>query len=299
MNKKLVSFISSCVLSMVPLLSHAESSQANNSACVAKKVAVCGGFLEGISVSPTGGVWLLDVTGKRILNIENGICSEKGKTEGPNGSKFLPDGTLVIADHGGLLSFNTKTLKLTTMVDSFEGKPLTGLNDISIDSNNGIYFTAPGSSSLHQADGRVFYLAPGSKEPQLLSDKIAFPNGLAVTKDESTVLVAEFAAKRIVSIPSATVKGGFKLTNVYARTEGGVGPDGILMDDKNQLYVANLATGEVLVYANGKLVHTITLPKEAGALATNLAITKDKIYITEAQKGEVWSVPYPLEQCAG
>ena len=292
--KKIILAISVGLLSMTSSVVSAE-----NNSCIAKKVSVCGGFLEGINVSPTGETWLLDVTGKRILTIENGICTEKGKTKGPNGSKFLSDGTLVIADHGGLLTFDTQTLKLTTLVDTFEGEPLTGLNDISIDSHDGIYFTAPGSSSLLKADGRVFYLAPGSKEPQLLTDKIAFPNGLAVTKDESAVLIAEFAAKRIVSIPSATVKGGFKLTNVYARTEGGVGPDGILMDDKNQLYVANLATGEVFVYANGKLVHTITLPKEAGSLVTNVAITKDKVLITEAQKGEVWSVPYHLEQCAG
>ncbi|GAC03744.1 SMP-30/gluconolactonase/LRE family protein [Paraglaciecola chathamensis] len=265
--------------------------------CNAKKVAVCGGFLEGISVSPTGEVWLLDVTGKRILTIENGICIEQGKAKGPNGSKFLPDGTLIIADHGGLLAFNTKTSKLTTLIDTFEAKPLTGLNDLSIDSHGGIYFTVPGSSSLLQAEGRIFYLAPGSKEPKLLSDTIAFPNGIAVSKDESTVLVAEFAAKRIISIPSATVIGGFKLTNVYARTEGGVGPDGILFDDNSRLYAANLATGEVFVYSNGKLVHTINLPKEAGTLVTNLAITKDEILITEAEKGEVWSVPYPLEQC--
>jgi sugar lactone lactonase YvrE len=197
-----------------------------------------------------------------------------------------------------LLEYNPETQQFSVLVDSFNGQPLQGLNDLTIDSQGGIYFTVMGPSSIQKPIGRVFYLAPNSQQPQLLASDLAFPNGLALSPDEKTIAVAEFAAKRILSLPSATAKGGMPLAYVLAYTEGGVGPDGLLYDQNSQLYAANLGTGEVLVYApSGKLLGALELPEAAGDLVTNLAITKDKIYVTESGKNEVWSIDYPAIDC--
>jgi len=263
-------------------------------ACRVEKFATCGGFLEGMTVAPDGGLWALDVTGDRILNISTrGECVERGKTGGlPNGAKFHKDGRLFIAGSKGLLTFDTRTAATAVVVDSFDGKPLTGLNDLVFDANGGVYFTVPGGSSLARPNGRVFYLPPAATKPQLLSDAIAFPNGIAITADGRNVLVAEFAAKRILALPAPTAQGSFALTYVYAYTVGGVGADGMTVDSQGRLFAAIFGASEVSVFANdGRPLGSIRLPPGAGPMVTNLVVSGDKaLYISEAEKGEIWRV---------
>ena len=40
--------------------------------CQFERVATCGGFLEGLSVDAAGVLWVMDVTGDRILSISDG-----------------------------------------------------------------------------------------------------------------------------------------------------------------------------------------------------------------------------------
>lgn len=260
--------------------------------CRAEKVASCGGFLEGITAAPDGTLWALDLTGDRIVSIEGGQCKTRGKTGGmPNGAKFHSDGRLFIAGRQGILVFDTRTEALSVLLDTFEGKPLNGINDLSFDKAGGLYFTVPGGSGLLNPNGRVFYLPAGATAAQLLTDKIAFPNGIAVSPDGRTVLVAEFAAKRVLSLPAATVKGGISLAFVYANTRGGVGPDGIVFDEKGRLFTANLGTGEALVFeADGRPLGSVQVPQGGGRFVTNLIVQKPYLYLTEAEKGEIWRV---------
>jgi len=259
--------------------------------CIAVKVASCGGFLEGAEHGPDGTLWLVDVTGDRLLSIAGGKCIEKAKTGGhPNGAKFTPDGKILIADWTGLLEFDMKSGKLSPLNLTYDGKALTGLNDLAFDRQGGLYFTAPGRSSALQPDGRIFY-RPVAGSVQLVGDRFAYPNGLAVSADGETLLVADFANKRILSIPAVGAKGPIKLAYVFANTEGGVGPDGMRMDDQGRLFAANLGAKEILVFdAHAHLLGRIGLPKEARSLVTNLSIYRGVLYVTEAEKGEVWKV---------
>jgi gluconolactonase len=263
-------------------------------ACRAEKFASCGGFLEGATVDPVGGLWVMDLSGDRILSIgDDGQCVAKGKTGGqPNGAKFHTDGRLFIADNRqGLLVFDPKSAKVTVLLGTYDGKPLVGANDLAIDDQGGIYLTLPAGSDLMNPAGKLLYLAAGAAAPKLVSDKIGFPNGVTIGAGGQTVLVAEFAAKRVLSLPAVNAKGGFPLNYIYAATRGGVGPDGILMDKQGRLFTANLGTGEVLAFAaDGRPLGSIRLPDDAGKAVTNVAVRGDFLYLTEAQKGEIWRV---------
>ncbi len=261
--------------------------------CRPEKVATCGGFLEGASVSPDGALWILDLSGDRIINItDQGECAVRGKSGStPNGSKFSSDGKMWITARSGLLTFDPKSGAVTVVVDQFAGKPLTGLNDLAFDKDGGLFFTAPEGSDYVKRDGRVFYLPPGAKVPVLVNDKIAFPNGIAATPDGRNVLVAEFAMKRVVSLPSPAAKGGLAVAYVYVNTQGGVGPDGIYVDAQGRLFTANLGAGEVLAFsADARPLGAIRLPDDAGKLVSNLVMRGGYLYFVEAQKGEVWRV---------
>lgn len=255
--------------------------------------AACGGFLEGVVVDPSGAVWVLELFGDQILSVsQEGECVKVGSTGGvPNGAKWTAEGTLLIADMNGLFGFDPESGETRIVADRFAGEPLTGLNDLSIDRHGGVYFTAPWGSSVLEPTGRVFYLPPGASEPELLADGLAFPNGIAVHPRDPVVLVAEFAGKRILSLPAAGEADASALPHVYAYTQGGVGTDGMIFDDAGRLFAANLGTGEVLAFgADGVPIGSIRLPNSAGRSVTNLAIGNGYLYITEAERGEIYRV---------
>src|SRR5260370_606506 len=59
-----------------------------------------------------------------------------------------------------------------------------------LDAKGGIYFTDPGPRPV--VPGRiayVYYLPPGAKQPIVIDDKIARPNGLTLTRDGKTLIV--------------------------------------------------------------------------------------------------------------
>jgi gluconolactonase len=276
-----------------PVIAFAEDSMANLCGhCQPQRFAVCGGFLEGPSVDATGGLWVVDVTGGRILQITAaGQCITKGNTGGmPNGSKFAKDGRLFVTDSRlGLITFDPANGTVSVVADKYRNTSLAGANDLAIDQGGGIYFTVPSGSGQLNPVGRVFYLAADQKSLRLVTDKIAFPNGIAISADGQSVLIAEFASQRIISVPSFAAKGGFPLTYVYARTRGGIGPDGIALDHKGRLFVANFGSGEVLVYSpEGVPLGAIKFPESAGKMVSNIVIRGRELFITDGSKGEFW-----------
>jgi len=263
--------------------------------CRAEKFASCGGLLEGVTVDKNGGLWAVDLKSGKVYSIgDDGKCSERGNTGGqPNGAKFAPDGMLWIADkQKGLLKMDTRTGVVTPVVNGFHNEQLRGLNDLVIDAKGGVYFTEPYGSSAIKPDGRVFYLPPGKDARlQLVSDGLSFPNGIVMTNDGENLLVGEFALKRITSLVAPESTNPFEFPLVVVTTEGGYGPDGMLMRPDGILLAANFRAGEVLAWdAPRRPMGSIRLPPEAGLDTTNIAIRAGWLYITEGDKGESWRV---------
>ena len=257
-------------------------------------VSVCGGFIESPTFDKKGSLWLLDIPADRVLQIdENGQCIERGKTGGiPNGLLFHEDGRLFVANTNGIGVFDTSTREVEILASQYGNAPIVGANDLIFDAKGGLYFTASNNSDLFNPAGQVFYLQQGAVEPELFIDGLSFPNGIALSADETAVLIAEFTAKRIVSIPALGLEGGGPSARyVFSYTEGGIGPDGMTMDDKGRLYAAILGAGVVQVFDNsGKQVGQIEFPSEAGMLTSNVIYKDNYLYITESSLGQVWRV---------
>ena len=263
--------------------------------CRAEKFATCGGLLEGATVDKGGALWVVDLLSGRVMNItDKGECQERANTGGqPNGAKFAPDGMLWIADkQKGLLKLDPKSGVLTTVVNHYRNEQLRGLNDLAFDSKGGVYFTEPYGSHVLKPDGRVFYLPTGEgARLQLVADGLAFPNGLVISNDGNTLYVGEFALKRITLMPSLASTNEFEFPVVFATTQAGYGPDGMLLRQDGTLLAANFRAGEVLAWdATGRPLGSIRLPPEAGKETTNITIRGEWLYITEGAKGEIWRV---------
>jgi gluconolactonase len=260
--------------------------------CVVEKVATCGGFLEGLAVSPEGELWVMDLTGDRMLELRDGECIERGRAGGsPNGAKFRPDGTLLIVGRQGLVAFEPESGAMSTLLTAVAGEPLRSPNDLAIDAMGGVYLTEVRESSFFRRTGRVLYLPPGGGEPQVVADGIAFPNGIAVSPGGRNLLVSEFATKQIISVPAVGAPPGLGLAYVHVITSGGIGADGLFIDHHGRLHTAQFGAGAVQVFApDGVEIATIPLPEGAGALVTNFAFADGYLYISEAARGEVWRV---------
>jgi sugar lactone lactonase YvrE len=93
-----------------------------------------------------------------------------------------------------------------------------------------------------------------------VADDIAFPNGMAVTPDNSMLIVAESYSKRRAAFDIAA-DGSLSNRRVWAALEGGV-PDGICSDDDNAVWYGDVPNKRcVRVREGGEVLETINLDR--------------------------------------
>jgi gluconolactonase len=259
-----------------------------------EKVTTSTGFLEGLNFDRNGNMWMTGIFSGEIMKFDKNGKSKVVATYGnPNGAKFHKDGRLFIADlNGELYYIDPVSGKRTTITEKFNTEHLRGLNDLVFDDQGGVYFTEPHGSSALNPNGRVFYLPPGEgAKVQLFQENIAYPNGIAISPDGQRVYISEYGKNRIIGAPAMNAKDIYDTPYVFARFEGGVGPDGLAVDTEGNVYVAHYKAGEVVVVdPNGFQFGTIRLPEEAGTYSTNLAFHDGHLYVTESNKNEVWRI---------
>ncbi|CAI0552716.1 unnamed protein product [Linum tenue] len=133
----------------------------------------------------------------------------------PLGLKFNPlTCELYIADaYFGLLAVGPQGGVAKVLVSSSpQGIPFRFLNALDIDSTTGIVYFTDTSLYFQRWDwilsiitsdrsGRLLRYDPRSKKLEVLSEGLAFPNGVALSKDRSFLLVAESSTMRILKFP--------------------------------------------------------------------------------------------------
>ncbi len=286
-----------------PSVRHDLSEICAGESCQWEKYVQCDGFVEGINFDAEGTLWMLAYFKGEVLKVEDKACTTVGAAGGaPNGAKIGPDGKLIVADRtAGIQSVDLATGERTSVYPSFGVAQFRGLNDLSFAADGGMYFTEPyGSDSINKV-GRVYYVAPGEgSKPELFYEGMAYPNGVAVSADGQRVYVSEFAENRVISLPSKTTKNPFDTPFVFARMEGGIGPDGLTVDADGNLYVAHFSAGEIVIFdALGFPYGIVRLPEGAGVWTTNLALHDGYLYVTEASQNIVWRLAVKTAPLAG
>lgn len=125
----------------------------------------------------------------------------------PLGLVFDRDGNLLVADAlKGLLSIS-KVGEVKLLADAADGVKFGCLNDLDVGADGTIYFTEashkfPMSQHVndlleHQPNGRLLAWDPKTQRPRTLLHDIYFANGVAVSPDQSFVLVAETGMYRV------------------------------------------------------------------------------------------------------
>lgn len=172
-------------------------------------VPVPGFAPEDVVVDDNGGVYT-GVVGGDVIRVDSKSGSHEvvGNTGGrPLGLAVARDGRLLICDsHRGLLAMDVTTGEFETLVDAFEGRPLTFCSNVVEASDGSVYFTEStdrfgyehykGAALEGRGSGSLFRL-DGNGAVTRLASGLHFANGVTLTADESAVVFAETTGARV------------------------------------------------------------------------------------------------------
>jgi sugar lactone lactonase YvrE len=255
--------------------------------------------------------WFADWTAGQLLTVDDsGQCEVVVEHRSlPLCFDFLPDGSpvLVSGPRKALLRLGADGT-LSTYADLSPLSPY-GCNDIVVDGRGNAYvnngnaefgtMTPPGEV----APGFVALVTPDGAA-RVVADDLAFPNGMAVTADNHTLVVADSHRHQLVGFDIAA-DGTLSGRRVWADL-GDDAPDGICLDSEGAAWYASVPGQHcVRVAEGGEVLGRVELDR--GAFACMLGgADRSTLFVVGARwpgaqhlmthtdwEGTVWSGPAP------
>ena len=158
-------------------------------------------------------------------------------------------------------------------------------NDIVVDGRGNAYvgdigFDFPGGEF---APGLLALVTPDGSARQV-ADGVAFPNGLVVTPDNSTLILAESYANRLTAF-DIDADGSLSNRRLWAGLDRGV-PDGICIDAENAVWYADVPNMRcVRVREGGEVLQTIELDRGCFACMLGGADRKTLFMVAREWRG--------------
>jgi sugar lactone lactonase YvrE len=198
---------------------------------------------------------------------------------------WLPDGRLLITSGGeALLMRREYDGSLATHAD-LSGISKHAWNEVVVDAQGNAYVNTidfdfpggefkPGMIALVTPDGSVRHVADG----------IAFPNGMAVTPDNSTLIVAESFGNKLTAY-DITTDGSLVHRRVWADL-GDDNPDGICLDATGAVWYGSLKRC-VRIREGGKVLNAIDTPLPCFSCALGGPDGRTLFMVAAEWRGEV------------
>ncbi|MDT4942228.1 MAG: hypothetical protein QOJ34_2317 [Pseudonocardiales bacterium] len=242
----------------------------------------------GLVESPrwhAGRLWYSDWTAGEIVAVDDsGAAEVMARHESlPLCFDFSPDGRLVVvsASRRALLTPSANG-ELDTYADLAALSQL-GFNDIVIDGRGNAYVNSPdfdfalGPPQSAVQPGFVALVRPDGTS-RVVAEDIAFPNGMAVTPDNATLIVADSYRHQLVGFDIGA-DGGLSGRRVWADL-GDAAPDGICLDAEGACWYADVPHERCVRVAEGGEVLQ-TMPLDRGGFACMLGGTS--LYVVAAR----------------
>lgn len=180
---------------------------------------------------------------------------------------FLPGGFAVLPD-GGLLVTDAWRRRIYRC-DSASDTPIADLGHIAgaclnggiLDSRGGVYVADIGFDFLDplvdpSPSGVIVYIST-DKKMSVVAEDLFFPNGMVITPDGRSLIVAEAMGHRLTAFAVKT-DGTLNNRRVWAQFGDDVDPDGICLDIDGAIWVAGAGARALHVTEGGKVDQQIT-----------------------------------------
>jgi sugar lactone lactonase YvrE len=178
-----------------------------------------------------GLLWFSDMLGEALhtVDLRGSMTTLPLPGRVPSGLGFLPDGSLLIAstEDRQVLCYDGETV--TTLAD-LSGDVPANLGDMVIDDAGRAYV-----GSQAREDGVIVRVDPDDTVT-VVADGLDFPNGMVITEDKPTLIVAESVARRLTAF---TIGPDGSLSDRRIFAEGLDGPpDGIALDAEGGVWTS-------------------------------------------------------------
>jgi sugar lactone lactonase YvrE len=199
-------------------------------------------------------LWLSDWGAQEIIALDtDGRAEVMLRT--PFGLPFcidwLPDGRLLVVNgREGLLLRQEADGTLATHAE-LHGLSTGPWNEVVVDGRGHVY--------VNGGTGLIALVGPDGRARQV-ADGIAFPNGMAITPDNATLVIAESHGRKLSAFDIAP-DGSLHHRRVWADLGDGV-PDGICLDAEGTVWYADVPNQRcVRVREGGEVLQTIQLDR--------------------------------------
>jgi gluconolactonase len=245
-------------------------------------------FTEGPAADRDGNVYFTDIINQRIMKLgSDGMLSTyREGSNAANGLLIDPQGRLIACEGA---SFERPGIKITgrprvtrtdlktgaieVLAERYDGKPLVGPNDVTIDSKGRLYFTELNGATVYRID------EPGKLTRILSAPDVRSPNGIQISPDDRTLYLVESnqaqGGPRLIRSYDLQPDGTVRNMKVLYDFSPGRSGDGMSIDSQGNLYVSagmnqlrgsseTLATktGVYVISPQGKLLKFIPIPED-------------------------------------
>ncbi len=203
----------------------------------------------GMGESPRwheGRLWFSDWGANQIVALESdGTCEVVGPGGGESGwaVNWLPDGRILIT--------GTELIRVETDGSRVRHADLSHISpyafsEITVDGRGNAYVNTINFDFADfmdvlgsgQAPGKIALVTPQG-EAREVADGLAFPNGMVVTPDNRTLIVAESFARRLTAF-DISPDGSLSNQRVWAEVSG----DGICLDAEGAVWCSDVRPGD-------------------------------------------------------
>lgn len=243
-------------------------------------------FPEGPAFDREGAIWLVEKEAGNLICYKDGQPLRYFVDGAPNGIAIDEANRLWFCDSAQscIRRFDPVTGKTEMVADRVRDQPLKMPNDLAFDSKGQLLFTCPGDR-LTDGEGYVCCL---TEERLVLKIRTGmyYPNGLAFNREGTRLYIAETGTRLIWRFCWDAEAAMLSQPEIIANTGGTVGPDGMALDEAENIYVAVYGAGVIKkISRDGSDISEIRLP---GTNPTNCALDphgNQGLIITEAEKG--------------
>jgi sugar lactone lactonase YvrE len=178
-----------------------------------------------------GLLWFSDMLGEAVhtVNLHGDVTKLALAGHAPSGLGFRPDGSLLIAstENRQVLRYDGETV--TTLADLSEMVP-ANLGDMVVDDAGSAYV---GSQAF---EGGVIVRVDPDDTSAVVAADLDFPNGMVITPDGQTLIVAESIGRRLTAF-TIGADGSLSDRRIFADGLDGP-PDGIALDAEGGVWTS-------------------------------------------------------------